>query len=417
MLLGQNFNNPYTTTGIGEIQDIDFAHLSGIEPLGLTHQQKSSYSLQNPASYSSLNFTTFNVGLAGKLYNFKGQENASFSDNRAGFGYLTLGLPIMKEKNWGASFGLVPVSQIGFKFEEQREAPVDYSINGNGRGGLSKFYIGTGAEIIEGLRIGVNAAYLFGSRDQFTTYDFDQFDDYLNSRKILSENAGGFIFKGGLQYTYNLSEEMDLILGATGRIPRSVNFQRDKEVFVFPQSESSSLARLLNEGIADTVSFESESGSMDFPGNYKASIELRKKESWRIGLGAEYGQWSDLVILEQNQGLSDAYEFNLGGQITPDNEGSSYFERMNYRLGIKYANSYWNPAGDALQKYEVNIGMGFPLFQKQATTGRDQQSSVDISVAYGTMGEAEGKQWRQNYLKFKLGFNLSENWFIERKIK
>lgn len=416
LLLSQNFNDPSTEYGLGELQDMEFAHLSAIEPLGLTHSKKSSYSLQNPATYASLNYTTFNIGLDGKVYRLSG-GNTSLQDNRIGFGFLTLGFPIMKDKNWGASFGLVPVSQVGYRYSQSPSQPSEYTISSNGRGGLSKFYLGTGLEIASGLKIGVDAAYLFGSRDRFTTYEFPFDVNSLSSRKIVKENTGGFIFDGGFQYTQSLSEDIDLVVGGNARIPRSLNFEKEGETFVYPRSSENSLGQLLEQGIADTVEVSNTEGNMSLPGNYRATVEVRNDENWRLGLGAEFGEWSELAILDQNQGLSDAYEFDLAGQITPDNDGASYWGRMDYRLGIKYANSYLNPAGNPMKRYELNVGMGFPLFKQDATSGRQQESSIDFSVSLGSLRAPDREIWEENYIKFRLGFNLTENWFIERKIK
>ncbi len=416
MLFSQNFNNPSTEYGLGELQTMEFSHLSAIEPLGVTHENKSSYSLQNPATYASIDYTTFNIGLDGKVYQLSG-SNTSLQDNNIGFGFLSLGFPIMKSKNWGASFGIVPVSQIGYRHKESPNEPSEYTISSNGKGGLSKFYVGTGIEIASGLKIGVDASYLFGSRDRFTTYRFPLDATSLSSRRIINENIGGFIFDGGFQYTQTLSEDLDLVVGGNARIPRSINFEREGETFVYPRNPDQSLGQLLEAGIADTVNSGTLNGDMRFPANYRAAVELRKNNNWRLGLGAEFGQWSEMAILGENQGFSDAYEFDLAGEITPDNEGSSYWGRMDYRLGIKYAKSYLKIAGDPLKRYELNLGIGFPLFNKDATSGREQESSIDFSVSLGSLGAPDNQVWEENYLKFRLGFNLTENWFIERKIK
>ncbi len=416
-LLSQNFNSPYSVYGFGEIQDTEFANLASVEPLGLTEKSKSSYSLQNPASYSTLNFTTFDIGLAGKLYQYQG-DNYAFEDERINFGYLALGFPLMKEINWGASFGLIPVSQIGFNYSDEFSDPQEYRLVNNGKGGLSKFYIGTGIEVFKGFKVGLNGAYLFGNKDRFETYQF-QDRTPLRSRTIVNETVGGFIFEGGLQYEYNLNKEMALVAGISGRVPRTINFSRTEETFAYPYSPDETLAGLLDQGIADTVGISNQEGKMKFPGNYKASVELRKKNSWRLGLGFDYGQWSEFAIMDRDQGLSDAYEVNLAGQLTHDKKGSSFWELVDYRFGIKYANSYLKPTGDPLERYEANLGIGFPLYPDpdNPTSGRDQRSAIDLSLAFGTLGKKEGPLWRENYMKFKLGFSLTENWFIEQKLK
>ena len=74
-----------------------------------------------------------------------------------------------KDIKWGMSFGLKPVSKINYKIENRaRLTGIDsvYTLY-EGTGGLNQAFIGTGIKI-KNLSLGINAGYMFGSKDYST---------------------------------------------------------------------------------------------------------------------------------------------------------------------------------------------------------------------------------------------------------
>lgn len=413
-LAAQDFNDPYSTYGVGRIQDNEFAHRSGAKPLGLVHQENSSYSLQNPASYAFLEYTTFNMGLGGKLYEQQRQDS-SYQDNRIGFGYLSLGFPIMKDIGWGASFGVTPFSHLGYRQARRDfdpEIEQDYQIRRTGDGGISKFYLGNGFQITPRLSLGFNVGYLFGELERSLIYDYQALRG-RSSRSITSRQVGDFIFEGGVQYSRDLQEDLELLVGANARIPRNINYTINQTTLTY---QSLNDPRLSFEDIENTILVDTtdqtadKTRSMKLPGSYQTTVALQKANDWQVGLGFSYEQWSTMEIGSIDQELGDRTEVSLSGELLPSRESlSTYIERMSFRFGIKYANSYLQPTGEQLNRYTLSFGTSFPVSQ--------QQSTVNLGLVAGQLGKDEDQLYRERFLRFKVGLNLNERWFRSRKVR
>ena len=83
---------------------------------------------------------------------------------------LIFGLPI--NKKIGASFGIIPYSNIGYTLENRDE---NYNANMlyNGDGGISKVYLGGALKLHKNISVGGNASYLFGGLNRRKKLDFD----------------------------------------------------------------------------------------------------------------------------------------------------------------------------------------------------------------------------------------------------
>lgn len=409
-LSAQDFNDPYSTYGIGNIQNKEFTHRVGAKSLGLIHQEKASYSLQNPASYAHLRYTTFNMGLDGKIFGHKRQDS-SYQDNRIGFDYLTLGFPIMKEIGWGASFGIIPFTEVGYRQAFEPESNLNYEVVNSGDGGITKFYLGNGFQVTSNLTLGFNIGYLFGQIERSNIRDFKQAERFLNSRKVTSRQFGDFIFEGGLQYNYEVNEDYQVLVGAKGRIPKDINYNVNQTTFTYPNNPNTSFERLRRLGAVDTVAqTDDETRNMSLPGSYKSTIAVEKANAWKVGVGLSYEQWSDLQIGDINQNLGDQTAISLNGELLPTKESlSNYAERMSFRFGIKYAKSYLRPTGEKLNRYELQVGTSFPITQ--------DQSNVNLGLAVGQLGKDANNLYRERFFRFQLGLNLNEQWFQTRKVR
>ncbi len=408
--LAQDFNDPYSTYGIGNIQNIEFTHRMGAAPLGLIHQEKTSYSLQNPASLSHLRYTTFNLGANGSFLNFK-RKDSSFTDNRIGFGYLALGIPIMKEIGWGASFGIVPFSQLGFQQAFEPQSDLDYQIVNTGDGGITKFFLSNGVQVSNNLHLGLSVGYLFGEMERSNIREFAFTERFLSSRTVTSRRIGDFIFEGGLQYDQELSEAYQLLVGANARIPGDVSYTVNQTTFTYPNNPSISFEELKRLGGVDTVDQTSNKiREISLPGSYQITVALQKNNEWKLGLGVVHEAWSKLQVGNLNNQLGDRTSLTLSGELLPSEESlSSYLDRMGIRFGIEYAKSYLKPAGRDVNQYEVHAGTSLPISQKR--------SRVNLGLAYGQLGSDDEGLIRKRYFKLSLGLNLNERWFKSKRVK
>ncbi|PSR05782.1 MAG: hypothetical protein BRD49_03950, partial [Bacteroidetes bacterium SW_10_40_5] len=163
--------------------------------------------------------------------------------------------------------------------------------------------------------------------------------------------------------------------------------------------------------IKDTISNETDiSGNITLPANYSGAVELQKSNEWRLGAGFSFTKWDQFKSYGDQDSVGNSWEANLAYEIVPDQDAlDSYFERVSYRIGINYANSYLAPKGQNLDKYSINFGFGFPLSR--------EQSDINLAFELGTLGNGNEEIPQKEFFNFSIGFNINEKWFRDRKIK
>ena len=105
----ENTASPYSYYGLGDVRFRGTHDARAMGGLNITGDS-IVLNLQNPASYSRLMLTNFVIG--GNT-NFTTLKNTTSSDEaqRTSLDYLAVGFPMGK---FGASFGLMPYSAVGY---------------------------------------------------------------------------------------------------------------------------------------------------------------------------------------------------------------------------------------------------------------------------------------------------------------
>ena len=143
LILAQTFRHPYSFYGIGELQDYNFINCQSLGGLGYGWNDSLSFSNSNPASYSNIRYSTFDMGIKGKIQQLE-QEQTTELTNDFSFAYVAFGLPINRKNNWGLSFGLLPVSRIGYRSSSSFKSDSTNAIESfDKQGGFNKLYIGS----------------------------------------------------------------------------------------------------------------------------------------------------------------------------------------------------------------------------------------------------------------------------------
>lgn len=138
----------------------------------------------NPASYTNLKLTTFNVGFEGSFITQEQNNPAvSVANSRSGMRNLSFGIPMMDW--WGSGLSVQPYSFKGYQISSTRTLSSDTTVSitdqFNGEGGLNAVIWGNSFEVAKGLSLGVNMHYIFGSLRENTIVNFDDFR-FLDTR-------------------------------------------------------------------------------------------------------------------------------------------------------------------------------------------------------------------------------------------
>ena len=147
-------SSPYSRYGIGDLQTFSHARNAGMGGVSFALREDSTIpdfiNFNNPASYSSFKFTSFDAAIMGSYGNLKNSRNNETVTN-ASVQYFGFGFPVTKW--WGGCFGLKPYSSIGYGMSDSSsvsdtssttEIPVTNSFSG--KGGLNQFYIGSSVQ-------------------------------------------------------------------------------------------------------------------------------------------------------------------------------------------------------------------------------------------------------------------------------
>jgi hypothetical protein len=401
-------SSPYSQYGLGDLKGSFLPQNRGMAGLGQGLRKPGLYdniNISNPASYSTLELTTFDVGasmdirqLSKNQLNGKNQFNSTLS-------HITFGVPVNRYS--ALSFGLVPFTDLGYQFSNSGlvdTTKVDYIYSGEG--GVAKAYMGYGFKLGKNFSFGFNLAYLFGNLKQNRAFEFSEdITSGFNSRTQYSNAVGGLSYDYGLQFYTDLNDRSKFILGYTGNAGSSIN---SKINTVTTRYRKDVLGNEL--ATADSTFFaEGVKNQIKMPSTHTVGFAFEKTNVWLIGADLSYSRWSDYREGALNPGLNDSYGIALGGQLTPDaNAVSSYFKLVDYRLGIKYDKTFVKIGNNDINQYALTFGFGFPL-----PRNRSSFYKINLSTEIGQRGTLANNLVRDRYVNINLGFTLNDKWFLK----
>jgi hypothetical protein len=394
-------SSPYSFYGIGESKfngTIENRSMGGLS----IAQDSTHINLQNPAGYANLKWTTFTIGGSG---NFTKQKTSTESAKaqKTTLDYLALGIPVGKK--FGAAFGLIPYSSVGYRIENTATEASPNNKRFNGWGGLNRVFMGAGYKIIPNLSVGVNAYYNFG-KIQTNSLEFIQ-SVPIGSRELNVANLSGVNFNIGMMHKAKLNDKLSVF----------------SSLYYTP---ASTLKSENTRSIA-TVSFNSNfdlqvADSFD---DVVTKTDLKLPQKWALGAGiGDSKKWlfgaeiaiQDVGKLANNYNTLDnvSYEkyqkYSVGGYYTPNpNPFSSYYKRITYRGGFKYEKTGLVVNSTSINDVGVSFGMGLPI------TG--SLSNVNIGVEFGKKGTTKADLVQEDYFILNVSFSLNDKWFVKSKFQ
>ncbi len=414
----QSSVSPYSRLGFGDVQPQIYTRALGMGGANLALVEPLNINNSNPASYSSLGLTTFEVGLQFGLIEQKQlNPDVTLNNNISGIRYFSIGVPV--KKWWGSAFGLQPYSFKGYSIATQRTGPEDILIYDqfSGNGGLSKVYWGNGFTVAEGLSIGVNATYIFGNLEEENNILWS--NGFYASRIFENAKVNGLRFDFGARYVYEIDENRDFALGLTFANKTKLSTTVDHYAFV-TSSNGVSIDTLDNiNGYQSDLVLPNEFG-LGF--TYGRKTDKSINYAWAINGDVHFYQGSTFENFDGEMNLMDGLRFEVGALITPgltftkDNR-LSYFELIEYRLGGFYENTPYSVGGTQLKDYGITIGFGLPIRARNLAPGEQKNTMVNIGAVLGRRGSLDNGLIQESYLNLYLGLTLNDKWFNKIKYR
>lgn len=410
----------FSQTGPGRLEFNETALLRSMPAAGPSFIDDKAFSFQNPASLAGLKLTTYSVAMKGRVGKIR-QGDSLYDEQDIGFHYFSLAFPVIKKVGWGASFGLVPFSAVDYSFKSAPPTKesnfLDYN---NGKGGLSKFFIGNSVSLGKHLNLGVNVAFIFGKIRKNFDRKFPVYENQFSTRNETVQRFGDLSFDAGLQYHRNLTDDLALRIGASGRVPKFYRSTWREVIFSYSNLgkpivfQDSSLLYLEDGELRDYNSSQysllqlaRDTGKVLIPGKYTLGVQLHKMDHWRIAGAFYYAPWSQFDNPLTGVKLNDSWKASLSGEFIPDDDAyRSFWKRVRYRFGVNFAQTRY---GKEVKDMSINAGFGIPV--------KRNESVINLGVEAGKLGDRQAGTLEEQYVKFYFGFNFNDKWFIKRKIR
>jgi hypothetical protein len=403
---------------------------------GIASYSSEQLNILNPAAMAFDTLTIIEAGVFSEISKNK-SRSVSQSANNAGLGYFSLGFPLYRH-HAGMSFGAAPFSLMDFSISritypdcECGRAKESFT----GEGGINRFYMALGYapfafkaarfynsetysrwlsendstsienevkkfRYLEGLSIGIQTSWLFGTLDYSRKVDFIDSTAFLSSIKTSSSTLGDIVFLAGLQYHFTSRKGISAGIG----------------VSVFPESSVKSTYNSIwynrTKGIVrDTVEEIIDlKGSTTIPMGFAAGILIGRQGHWRFTADYNAQQWSRFQSDFFSGKLTDNFSVNAGFELIPKPKALNYFGKVRYRTGLYYHSSALQLNETVIKDYGISFGFGLPVIKKD----RIQRSMIQLGIEAGRSGTTSNNLIQQDYLRFYLGIVLNELWFFKR---
>lgn len=388
-------NSEYSQYGIGDLSSPSFSRNLSMGGLSQAINNSNDINVNNPASYSAIDLTTFEAGFFSTFAKYRNSANTlpSTVTNNTSIGYLAFAFPVVAKK-WGASFGILPFSTMGYSLtstENTALGPVNYKWKGSG--GLSQFYIGNAVNLFKGLSIGANVSYLFGPIDKTRTVQFAPSYNALNILTNSSTAIGGFYFNYGAIYTKEFKTDYAVSLGLSGSATTNLNANTETLSQTYIESNGTGYR-------VDTVlNTQTQKGTVVLPGYVAGGLVLRKTSKWMVGIDYHSQDWSRYRFYGLEDSLTNSSKIILGGEYI--------YKRVRYRAGLRLENTYLSINNTQLKEQAISIGAGIPISRGF--------SYLNISAEIAQRGTLTNSLIQEQYVRLVLGLTLSDRWFIKRK--
>ncbi len=409
----QNYNNnPYTRFAIGDLINSGFSYNRSLGGSSIGLRPSNQVNYMNPASYTSQDTLSFlfHAGISGRG-SYLSTSEAKDNSKNINVDYLALGFPVTSW--WKFSVGLVPFNRIHYYFRDYQESREEVAIEYKGSGGYNEFYFGTSLQLLKYVSIGMNAGYLFGDLNRERSIDVP--DATVASTKIEEDYiASDFHYRLGMQvypvFTSSKEHTHQFILGIIYDV--KTNIKIDYQSITkrnFPSHVQYPIVDTFNI-ISDSITY------LKLPA--KIGIGLTYNYDNRLMITTEYSRqnFSKGIRLNQYVDLVDYSSYRMGIEFIPTpiskRTRAKYFERMHYRLGAHYTNTYLSFNGHSITDYGFSAGIGFPWRNPQKLY---TNTLFNLSYEFGKRGTTDYGLINEYYHIFTVGITLYDFWFLKPK--
>ena len=405
-LQAQKINSPYSRYGLGLLHgENTHTRLIGMGGLAIGVANPTLINPGNAASYAVYDSTSFlfdiglNANITGEATNYQSETS-----NYVALTYIMFGFPVTKW--WKIGMGMLPYSQIGYDVKifipVENFSKVVNAIEGDG--GMNQFFIGNAFTIGENLRVGVDAAYLFGKGERSSKVYFPDSLEIFGTKATSNTKGGDFILDYGVQYDVHFSKNNVLTLGAIYSNQWNMNAKIEYLSYTFTGGYGDAV-----EHLKDTIAYSpEEKGKIVIPQRVGVGFTYRQNNIWMAGVDFEWQNWDKFTAFGKSDSLNNAWRIAVGGEYSPKHTSISPLrKRIIYRAGFRYVDSYLTIFKHPINEYGISFGLTFPM--------RRSRTTIDLGFEVGKRGTKVDGLIQETFFNMSLGFSIHESWFHKRR--
>jgi hypothetical protein len=409
---------PYSQFGIGDIENQTNTRQQGMGGVGVSLPNNVYGNPINPALTAyNRSHVIFDAGFYGQTDNIRSATQSQRITN-GNVNYFSLLFPI-STKNWTVTIGLNPYSNANTRFQGTRTVANDTSkiqdFN-TFEGGLNQIYMSHGIRLPKGFSIGVSINYIFGSITRTTRSNLNYYNQSSQTLAISKEQYKILEFKPGLAYNRKLNEDFSLNFGATATFSANVNSTRKISNSIVYEQPSASTTQPSSTYIPIyTNASDSNSANISLPSQYKIGASLNKSRQWNMAVDYTFGNWQNYSGFTQTNVFQNSHRIAIGGEYIPNYNTANrniigYIEKTIYRFGAYYYVTPLNIKGTRIDEIAGTFGLGLPFGKGGGLT------SLNLAVMVGRRGTTDNGLIQENFVRFFVGLNINDRWFIRYKL-
>ena len=341
--------------------------------------------LANPAALVGITRTRFDASFGYTSY-WSEQGGGNSIYGLGGLQGVAAAFPIDVENGIVMAISTGPASRVAYTVRRNDlGAAVPSTQSFSGRGGLSTIGLDLSATVLPSVHLGLGVDYLYGRLRQYTKVD-------LQDITFVDEEIDRSTYVQGLQLTLGAAVDVDkrwlglpMTVGMSITLPTRASVDQN-DVFL----------------AIDTVL--QTSGTATMPLRIAAGVAARVGDRANIVADMMYEGWSGAEIFGTPQpGLRNSLRLSGGVEFLPRSGDVSYWQRIGYRLGAGYAQTYVQLNGTGIDEVFGTAGLSFPF-------GPDAR--LNLGFQAGMRGTTANGLQRDTYLQISVGFSASELWFM-----
>jgi hypothetical protein len=399
----KNVNSPFARYGLGNLEQQGPFRMRAMGGISSGIRDNLSLNFLTPASYSSIDTASFifDFGIDYGLNQLKGDGLKHTSQDMT-FSHLMMGFPIMK--GWGVTAAILPYANgtydIGFESEGDGVTGTIYEHH-NGSGGYNRALLGTGFRPMPFMSVGVNGFFMFGEVTRINDFLFTDDNNHFNTRKQVSSALSGLGYEASVQFMISFQEGRFINAGITYTPAYDLKTGNDDLIIRYSNIQTTTMG-------FDTLSHATLSTTSRMPGSIRAGFSMGQTDKLTAGADLVYTRWSKATIPGSYGEFTDALSLHAGAEYIPDRYSNySFFDRMEYRMGCRYGESYTLFGGEQVKEYGITFGTGIPM--------RRSRSRITLVVDLSTRGKGSGEIPKESRISVGASLNLYDYWFIKRQ--